>query len=334
MSCFGKLRVDPEYIESRSAGESGGEIPEWLQAGRRHAGDAAGPPQGAAGAIRLAWPVKRRQAIIASVLWPSADSKGRWFPFALLAEVPARHVEFKSLPECALALEPVWEGLEAIGVQPGSLCPGKEAPELRGILQAVGEARITYEGAAPGRLELLQEQLRTIPACAFLEKLLGESFRSRFPQVVWTLLRRVDSPGLALRLPSSSGLDAFPSAAPPQGGTLEAVFWLLVLERLCQGSIREMPALAIPAAADNKSGICILFRDFIPQDLPLLMGIPQAAAYMADFCGSKLPSDAAEESGHQDFVRELASALTPDLSVQGFLELPFLQLGHHRNELA
>ncbi len=305
VGCLGKVPFSPDYdLEARLGGEAEEALGEWLHAipkpvpGAGHFPQ-SGPAEGYAFLLREAG---RRRAI-AGRLWPSSDSAGRSFPFAVYIGLGRKELQ-GGLGATVERLEPAWKALEFMASDGGQYWTEIRHSSTMGLAGArdrLLKAKIPHGEWIPSLPGDIGRRTRELGLGPFLSTLFPGDTPARSGATFLSLARflrnldGVEKPRFAILAPFGQGL--------PE--VLQLTFWIEWINR----RRRTEPALMTTVLDDHfwiepiskiggtllpeavflprGPGGCLLlvFRDLMPQDgEPLLYGRPPHE-YLLDLTG-------------------------------------------------
>ncbi len=286
LGCFGKLPTYGDFISLHQDSPDAHALAEWLQAavptlpsGGRTSGDQClcfvYNPDG----------VKRS---LVGVLWPSTDSAGRSFPFAIFVSVPGPSPVQES-PYQAFAVSQVWGQLFELFGRVRSLPSYRDQYAL---LQSTSPVAVMEADAAAA----------TFPSC-LTRGALAEADPARLALQVRDVNRVADqlgqspqTPRFAVWLPLHQGYDP----------TVEASMWA----RMLFAWLAEESAMSLfvnVTQAAGRRGAFFCRRDLRPEDLGFLLGVNDDYGHATIVGGREAPADAEEDRYVGAFVQRWAA---------------------------
>src|SRR6187455_2395516 len=104
IGCFGKLPSYGDFLSLNAEGPEAQALAAWLQSGVSVLSTSA---VAADQTVTFVWRPEGARRTLVGALWPSADSAGRRFPFALFAAYPDDHLSQHGARRL-IAAEPTW----------------------------------------------------------------------------------------------------------------------------------------------------------------------------------------------------------------------------------
>ena len=290
VGCLGKVPFSPDYdLEARLGGGAEAALGEWLHC-IPPPESAPRPSEGFAFLLRD----PSRRGAIAGRLWPSADSAGRAFPFAVYLGLGRKELQ-GGTGAAVERLEPAWKALEFLASDGGRYWPeirGTSPVDLAAARDRLRKAQIPLGEWRPSLPADLVRRMRELEAWPFLSSLFPGDTAARSAAAFLRLARflrnldGVEQPRFALVAPYGPGL----------AQALQVTFWMEWINGGRDGAPLFPEAIFLPRGSCG--GLWLVFRDLLPQDGgPLLYGLPPHQ-YVFDLTGRSPPGeeDAAAET--------------------------------------
>lgn len=317
VGCLGKLPVAPDFdLESRIGGGAEEALSAWLRA-------IPGPEPG--GTVRKEEDTTGRNGFafilfdprmkdaIAGRLWPSRDSAGRTFPFALYAALDGKARRESILKTLNRSIE-LWRRLDGLARAGGRYWADPESAnstDLHSIRKALKEFRIDADRDLRISSETadLSAKARSLELWSFLESLHPGETGRRFPETFARFAKfarnfdGTDHPAVGLRVSAGEG----------EPIDLQTAFWLGWLEALI-GRPAPRPEVFIAPYGEGGSmaggSLWILYRGLLPQDGEVILGSRRSHEFLFDLAemDSVHPEETAADPGLLEKLKALKTA--------------------------
>ncbi len=322
VGCLGKLPLAADFsLEARMGIKAEDTLSGWLhvipkpEASTGHQG--GGKENGGFGFFLLD---SRRRTGITGRIWPSSDTAGRRFPFAIYIAL-----DRKALKSDSAALygrvKPAWDDLEKIVNSSGY--PWFEMREwtpadASSAASLLKEAKVSLYDNPEGQKDPLH-QANEMELWPFLEALFPGDSRLETARAMMRFGRFLKnfqgggSPAVALRVP-------FSESHPPEA---QVAFWAAWMSAAL-GKPAPLPeALFVPRGGESlTAGLWFLYRELLPQDGEVLFYRRQSHEYLFDLVatGKKEEDDSID-------VQKLAEKLDQVVNVNELYDVSAQQAG-------
>jgi len=255
IGCFGKLPFNPEHLQGQLFYPSSLAFRDWVREGRQE-GVREGEVQGRVElrerfAYRFLFNLPRAAELVAGVIRPSADAKGRAFPFAVFIHLPRRFYgrNYSMLP---LGLSGAWDALDDVWENVQSAPTLSAFEEILGsslvpLPPGVGDIRGTYGSGMDQPIK------KACPDCLI----------EQFPSLVAEIRKSTEEEGLVVELPVG---------AEAEHASFGSSFWMEYVNHFFTWRRYEPSLFLDDSPLEDYRRALLLFGRMSPYDYPLIMG--------------------------------------------------------------